>query len=71
MTLALLHVVDKFETTVLYRNGGEVEAKAERHGNVDPRLTTYGTFGPVLGAIKNALMLSRWFRVLRCCCRSE
>lgn len=59
-----LHVVDRFQTTVLYRNGGEVEEKVERRGKAGPRLTTYGTFGPVLNTVKNALAIgvtwSRW-----------
>jgi hypothetical protein len=59
-----LHVVDNSKTTVLYRNGVEMEAKAPRRGKEDRYLTTYGTFGPVLGAVKgalaNGLTWSRW-----------
>lgn len=52
-----LHVVDSSRTTVLYRNGAEVESRAPPRGKVDPQLTTYGTFGPVLGAVRSALAL--------------
>jgi VWFA-related protein len=59
-----MHVVDTSKTTVLYRSGAEVEAKSPQGGKQDRYLTTYGTFGPVLGAVKGALAngvtWSRW-----------
>jgi hypothetical protein len=59
-----LHEVDSYKTTVLYRDGAETEAKAPRRGKEDRYLRTYGTFGPVLGAVKGALAngatWSRW-----------
>lgn len=51
-----LHAVGSSKTTVLYRDGAEVvDAKTGRRGKEDQSLTTYGTFGPVLGAVKGAL----------------
>ena len=51
-----MHVVDHSKATVLYRNGGEVvEAKAPPRGKEDRYLITYGTFGPLLGAMKDAI----------------
>ena len=51
-----MHVVDHSKATVLYRNGSEVvEAKAPPRGKEDRYLITYGTFGPLLGAIKDAI----------------
>jgi VWFA-related protein len=59
-----LHVVDNSKTMVLYRDGAEMESKAPQRGNEDRYLTTYGTFGPVLGAVKcalaNSVIWSRW-----------
>jgi hypothetical protein len=61
---APLHVVDTSKTTVLYRNGAETETKAPRRGKEDRNLTTYGTFGPVLGVVEsvlaNGVTWSRW-----------
>ncbi len=51
-----MHVVDHSKATVLYRNGSEVvEAKASPRGKDDRYLITYGTFGPLLGAMKDAI----------------
>lgn len=51
-----MHVVDHSKATVLYRNGSEVvEAKAPPRGKEDRYLITYGTFGPLLGAMKDAI----------------
>jgi hypothetical protein len=50
-----LHVVGSSKTTVLYRNGAEVEAKPSRHEKASPWHGLYGTFGPVLSAVKAAL----------------
>jgi VWFA-related protein len=59
-----LHAVNTSKTTVLYRSGAEVEAKSPQANKQDRYLTTYGTFGPVLGAVKGALAnsvtWSRW-----------
>jgi len=50
-----LHVVETSKTTVLYRNGAEVEAKPSRREKASPSQAVYGTFGPVLSAVKGAL----------------
>ena len=62
-----LHAVDHSRVTVLYRNGNEVvEAKAKQRGKEDRYLFTYGTFGPLLRAVRDAiaapgtLTWSRW-----------
>jgi VWFA-related protein len=60
-----LHVVDTGRTTVLFRNGAEVvDTKAERRGMEKGAMSTYGTFGPILGAVRMALGVgvswSRW-----------
>jgi hypothetical protein len=53
-----LHLVDSSKATVLYRNGSEVvdsaAAKPEKRKEDGRYLTTYGTFGPVLGAVIGA-----------------
>ena len=52
-----LHVVDTFRTTVQFRNGREViDAKGlAQERKKKGSLSTYGTFGPALGAILSAL----------------
>jgi VWFA-related protein len=67
-----LHETQNFKETVLYRNGSEVAdvgtAKRQKRNAKDPYLITYGTFGPILGfvqdaiAVPNALTWSRWER---------
>jgi VWFA-related protein len=62
--------VESFKETVLYRNGTEVadagDAKRKKRNGKDPYLITYGTFGPVLGFVHDAiaapgfLTWSRW-----------
>ena len=62
--------VESFKETVLYRNGQEVAdtgaAKRKKRNAKDPYLITYGTFGPVLGFVHDAiaapgvLTWSRW-----------
>jgi len=61
-----LHLVDTSKTTVLYRNGAEVESKQSRREKSSHWQFVYGTFGPVLRAVKGvladpaALTWSRW-----------
>ena len=50
-----LHVVETSKTTVLYRNGAEVEAKPSRREKASPWQVVYGTFGPALRAVKGVL----------------
>ena len=67
-----LHVAQSFKETVLYRNGYEVvdpgATKRKKPKAKDPYLITYGTFGPVLGFVHDAiaapstLTWSRWER---------
>ena len=67
-----LHATQNFKETVLYRNGSEVAdagtTKRRRRNTKDPYLITYGTFGPILGfvrdaiAVPNALTWSHWER---------
>ena len=67
-----LHATQDFKETVLYRNGSEVAnagtAKHKKRRAQDPYLITYGTFGPILGfvrdaiAVPSALTWSRWER---------
>ena len=62
--------VESFKETVLYRNGTEVanagDGKRKKRNAKDPYLITYGTFGPVLGFVHDAigtpgvLTWSRW-----------
>ena len=62
--------VESFKETILYRNGQEVAdargAKRKKRNAKDPDLITYGTFGPVLGFVHDAiatpgvLTWSRW-----------
>jgi VWFA-related protein len=62
--------VESFKETVLYRNGQEFAdtgaAKRKKRNAKDPDLITYGTFGPVLGFVHDAiatpgvLSWSRW-----------
>jgi VWFA-related protein len=62
--------VESFKEAVLYRNGQEVAdtgaAKRKKRNAKDPYLITYGTFGPVLGFVHDAiatpgvLTWSRW-----------
>jgi hypothetical protein len=65
-----LHPTDTRNATVYYRNGTEVaeqeKPKARGKNGKDPQLDTYGTFGPVLSGVLNAiarradLTWSRW-----------
>ncbi|MGB9030039.1 MAG: hypothetical protein WCC27_07970, partial [Acidobacteriaceae bacterium] len=61
-----LHLVDTSKTTVLYRNGAEVESKPSRREKSSHWQVVYGTFGPMLTAVKGvladpaALTWSRW-----------
>ena len=66
-----LHMVESFKATVVYSRGREEvnSAAAERTKakTVEPYLTTYGTFGPILGAANDAVASSdlswkRWER---------
>lgn len=67
-----LHATQNFKETVLYRNGSEVAdagtTKRKKRNAKDPYLITYGTFGPILGfvrdaiAVPNALTWSHWER---------
>jgi VWFA-related protein len=52
-----LHMADSYKETVLYRNGSEVAdaAKRKRAKAKEAGLVTYGTFGPVLGLVHDAL----------------
>jgi VWFA-related protein len=62
--------VESFKETILYRNGEEVAdtgaGKRKKRNAKDPYLITYGTFGPVLGFVHDAiaapgvLTWSRW-----------
>ncbi len=64
-----LHPIESSKETMAYRNGVEVadSAKKKRHSK-QPSLTTYGTFGPVLGMVRDAIAVagdiswSRWER---------
>ncbi len=62
-----LHVEERSKGTILYRHGMEVIDASPSSKPADDRLlTTYGTFGPVLGAMQGAIALpggitwSRW-----------
>ncbi len=67
-----LHATENFKETVLYRNGSEVAdagtTKRRKRNAQAPYLITYGTFGPILGfvqdaiAVPSALTWSRWER---------
>jgi len=61
-----LHMVDSSKATVLYRRGQEViDAGAPKHSKPKEEeryLTTYGTFGPILGAAMDAIVASSDFR---------
>jgi hypothetical protein len=67
-----LHATENFKETVLYRNGREVAdsgtTKRKKRRAQDPYLITYGTFGPVLGFVRDAIAVpsdltwSRWER---------
>ena len=54
-----LHVASSSKETVLYRDGQEIaEPKSGKHRKAkDPDLTTYGTFGPALGFVHDAISL--------------
>jgi VWFA-related protein len=56
-----LHVASRSKETVLYRNGLEVadsgSAKRKKRQETDPYLITYGTFGPVLGFVHDAITM--------------
>jgi VWFA-related protein len=65
-----MHVADSYSESVIYRNGSEVaDSGAGRHTKrigKEPYLITYGTFGPILGFVHDALAVpgdltwSRW-----------
>lgn len=63
-----MHAAAVSKATVLYRNGKEVVdsigAKGEKHEEGDGYLLTYGVFGPLLGAVTDAitsgLTWNRW-----------
>jgi VWFA-related protein len=60
-----LHAADTTRTTVLFRDGVEVvDARVREHEKRKGRLSTYGTFGPVLGSVGTVLSggvkWSRW-----------
>jgi hypothetical protein len=64
-----LHVTEKSQATVLYRQGAEeLENGNGTHDRQRQTLVTYGTFGPLLRAVRDALDLpgivtwSRWER---------
>jgi len=62
-----LHIMDSSHTTVVFRSGGEVvDAKVLQRAAAKGDLSTYGTFGPVLGSVEEALttpmIWSRWER---------
>lgn len=63
---APLRVVEQSRASVLYRRGQEfVDAEKSKRGEAgQPNLETYGTFGPILGAVEQALAMgvhwSRW-----------
>jgi hypothetical protein len=67
-----LHATENFRETVLYRNGSEIvdarTTKRKKRSAKDAYLITYGTFGPILGfvrdaiAVPNALSWSHWER---------
>jgi VWFA-related protein len=63
-----LHRVESSKATVLYRRGREEvtseAAERSKAKTVDPYLTTYGTFGPILGAANDAIASNdlRWKR---------
>jgi hypothetical protein len=60
-----LHMVESSKERVLYSRGQEVvDAESAKHAkpkNDGPNLTTYGTFGPVLGAAIDAVVASTDF----------
>ncbi len=64
-----LHQVESSKETMSYRNGYELADSAKKkHNSKQPSLTTYGTFGPVLGLVREAIAVSsdltwsRWER---------
>jgi VWFA-related protein len=64
-----LHVTERSQATVLYRQGAEeLENDNGTHDRHRQTLVTYGTFGPLLRAVRDALALpgavtwSRWER---------
>jgi hypothetical protein len=67
-----LHATQDFKETVLYRNGIEIAdagtTKRRKRKSEEPYLITYGTFGPILGfvrdaiAVPSALTWRRWER---------
>ncbi|MGD0632325.1 MAG: VWA domain-containing protein [Terracidiphilus sp.] len=53
-----LHDADTLSATVYYRNGSEVAEQEKHTGRKnanDPQLDTYGTFGPILAGVLNAI----------------
>ncbi len=57
-----LHMVESSKAAVLYRRGREevnsVAAERSKAKTVEPYLTAYGTFGPILGAANDAIASS-------------
>jgi len=58
----VLQMVERSKERVLYRRGHEeVDAEAAKQETSEPSLTTYGTFGPILGAASDAVVESTDF----------
>jgi VWFA-related protein len=53
-----LHVVEISKEGMLYRNGYEVAGTEKKRNAKQPSLITYGTFGPVLGLVRDAIAVS-------------
>jgi VWFA-related protein len=53
-----LHVAESSKETMLYRNGYEVTDPGKKRKAKQPSLVTYGTFGPVLGLVRDAIAVS-------------
>jgi hypothetical protein len=60
-----MHMAERSTEKVLYRRGHEVvdaeAAKQTKQKPYEPYLTTYGTFGPILGAASDAVVASTDF----------
>ena len=54
-----MHLARSYKETVLYRNGSEIadpgSQKPHKRNVKDPDLITYGTFGPALGFVQDAI----------------
>ena len=55
-----MHLARNYKETVLYRNGTEIAdagpGKRHKRNAKDPDLITYGTFGPALGFVQDAII---------------